>query len=338
MSGFNSYFIGLVKLLRNRFDFFFTVLFRNHYIETDNIDIMKKNLLVLLALCFFAFGCSEKYDLTPKGNNSDKNKDNGPIEMTENMLKVISFNIKFGSDDDKGDQGWPKRKPYIIKLLKDENPTIFGVQEAMKGQLDYMKKELSEYDSYGVGRGDGVSSSEHMTIFWKKDEVECGQHGTFWLTDKDVNTPNTGWDATIKRTATWAIMTHKPTNKKFFYMNTHLDHKGTTAQEQSILLIINKMAELNPNGYPAILTADFNLNPSSSYLAPLKKLMEDARMYAPRTDVEPTCHGWSGKTQVIDHIYSSKFKTLEFGVNRSNYGHNIAISDHYPVYAILEFK
>ncbi len=298
-----------------------------------------KNIITffsVLTLCVSALGCAPKYDLTPKPSDSD-NGDNSPVVMTEEMIKVISFNIKYGYDSETGVQGWPNRKASVIKLLKEENPTIFGVQEAMKGQLDYMKKELSEYESYGVGRGDGVSSSEHMTIFWKKDEVTLGQHGTFWLTEKDTNLPNTGWDATIKRTATWAILTHKATNKKFFYVNTHLDHKGTTAQEQSIILIINKIAEFNPGGYPTILTADFNLDPSSSYFTPLKRIMEDARVAAPNSDQGTTCHGWGGKTQVIDHIFFNKFKALEFDVIRE--GHGVSyVSDHYPVSAILEFK
>ncbi len=289
--------------------------------------------LLLVALCLSVFSCTPDYNLTPKPPKPGT--DLGPVEMTEEMIKVISFNIKYGYDSDTGTQGWPHRKESLIKLLKDQNPTVFGVQEALKGQLSYMKENLTEYDSYGVGRGDGVSSSEHMTIFWKKDEVTVGEHGTFWLSTTPA-TPSLGWDATIKRSATWAHFTHKATNERFFYINTHLDHKGTTAQEQSVLLIIQKIAELNPQGYPTIVTADFNLEPSSPYLAPLRQRMKDARVEAPRTDENTTCHGWGSKTQVIDHIFYSKFEAHEFDVIRNGYG--VAyVSDHYPVSAILEF-
>ncbi len=300
---------------------------------------MKKILFAffsIFALSIFTSSCVDKYNLTPNQNNSG-NKDNGPVEMTEEMLKVISFNIKTGSNTETGVQGWPYRKASVIKLLKAENPTVFGVQEAMKSQLDYMKAELTEYDSYGVGRGDGISSSEHMTIFWKKDEIELGQHGTFWLAEGAPTSPVIGWDAAIKRTVTWAIMTHKATGNKFLYMNTHLDHSGATARQQSVILIRNKIAELNSGGYPVVLTGDFNLDYNHEYLEPLKRVMYDARIYAPRTDQGTTCHGWSGKTQVIDHIFYNKFNALEFDVIREGHGID-TVSDHYPVSAILEFK
>lgn len=41
--------------------------------------------------------------------------------------------------------------------------------------------------------------------------------------------PSVGWDASTYRTATWALFTHYKSGRKFFYVNTHIDHVGQVA-------------------------------------------------------------------------------------------------------------
>ena len=54
------------------------------------------------------------------------------------------------------------------------------------------------------------------------------QLGNFWIAEPEkMNIPGSkGWDSDYPRVTTWAVMLDKVSGKRFFYMNTHLDHIG----------------------------------------------------------------------------------------------------------------
>lgn len=277
------------------------------------------------------------YDGSGDGNNDDNNPGEIiPDEVGTNCVKVISFNVRVGTGDNNTVNAWDIRKKAVPVLLTKENPTVFGVQEALKAQMDYMKENLPDYDAVGVGRDDGKEKGEYMSIFYKKDVVTLEEWGTFWLS-QTPDIPSKGWDATYYRTATWAIFTVKATGKKFFYMNTHLDHIAQLARKNSILLICDKIAQLNPEGYPAILTADFNSPTTDAIFDPLKLVMKDARATAPVTDNLGTFNGWGASNSVIDHIFYSGFGIESYRTIRDVYLGVQYVSDHYPISAMLEF-
>ncbi len=303
-------------------------------------------ILSVFALCLAAQGCSSDPDnsgfvVKPEGpgtgNGGGQTEEVKPDVVADNQLKVISFNVRTGNSDKGTANAWDQRKAAGPALLTKENPTVFGVQEALDFQIDYLKKNLPAYDCYGVGRDDGASKGEHMSIFYKKEDVTLEKSGTFWLS-QTPDKPSKGWDATYYRSATWAVFTHKGSGKKFFYMNTHLDHQAALARENSILLIINKIKEYNPEGYPAVLTADFNSETSDPIFGPLKLVMQDARVVSPKTDNAGTFNGWANRNTIIDHVFFSDFKPLEYKTIRDRYLGVQYVSDHYPISALLEFK
>ncbi len=61
-------------------------------------------------------------------------------------------------------------------------------------------------------------------------------------------------------------MEHVPSGKKFYYINTHLDHVGLTAQREGLKLIVERIGKINPEQYPMILTGDFNVTPGNPAL------------------------------------------------------------------------
>ena len=142
------------------------------------------------------------------------------------------------------------------------------------------------------------------------------------------------------RTATWALMKDKKTGKKYYFVNTHLDHKGAEAQKNGLALIVSKIKEMNPKGYPMVLTGDFNVKPDNPALTDLDKIMQSARNVALKTDHLQTFNGW-GKAKadlVIDYIYISGFaRCVEYQTVTKKYADRKYISDHYPIYATLIF-
>ena len=178
-----------------------------------------------------------------------------------------------------------------------------------------------------------------MSIFWNKKTISLLKSGTFWLSETPEK-PSKGWDSKHYRTATWALMKDKRTGKKFYFVNTHLDHRGVLAQKNGLALIVSRIDEINPKGYPMVLTGDFNVKPDNAALADLDKIMQSSRKVAKKTDNLNTFNGW-GKAkpdQVIDYIYVSGFSDcLEYQTITKPYADRKFISDHFPIFTTLKF-
>ena len=250
-------------------------------------------------------------------------------------LKVMSYNIRLGSAQD-GTNSWALRYTATGKMLEDQKPDVLGVQEALEYQVRYIE-EMCGYESVGVGRENGKKEGEHMSIFWNKKAVSMLKWGTFWLSETPEK-PSKGWDAECFRTATWALMKDKKTGKKFYFVNTHLDHKGTEAQKNGLKLIVDRIAEINPDGLPMVLTGDFNIEPKNPALKDLDARMQSARNIAEKTDDHATYNGWGKSSTMIDYIYVSGFSSCpEYQTVTKRYEDRKFISDHYPIFARLIF-
>lgn len=253
-------------------------------------------------------------------------------------IQVMSFNIRLGVAND-GENSWPNRCPATIAMLQDQKPDIFGLQEAFDFQIGYINENLPVYDNVGVGRDDGVREGETMAIFWNTEKIELLDWGTYWLSETP-EVPSRGWDAACIRTATWTKLRIKDCGKEFFYVNTHLDHVGPMAQKNGLALIVERIAEMNPNGIPMILTGDFNVTADNPCLEDLNRMMKSARVEAPHTDNSITYNAWGNEenSSVIDYIYYSGFKSCDnFKVVNQSYAGIPYVSDHYPVTVTLKF-
>lgn len=253
-------------------------------------------------------------------------------------LKVMSYNIRLGSADD-GTNSWMYRCGATLEMIHDQKPDVIGLQEAVDAQVRFLEEFVDDYNCVGVGREDGKKKGEQMAIFWNKKTVKVLKWGTFWLSETP-DKPSKGWDSKHYRTATWALMKDKRTGERFFFVNTHLDHKGAEARKNGLKLIVERIKEINPKGYPMVLTGDFNMKPAAPELKELDSLMLSARKAASKTDSHQTFNGW-GKAKadmVIDYIYYSGFAScLEYQTVTKKYSDRKYISDHYPIFARLIF-
>lgn len=255
---------------------------------------------------------------------------------TPDEITVISYNIRNGEAND-GTNSWQYRYPTSAMMIMDQKPDIFGVQEAYDYQVAYLKEYCEGYKCVGVGREDGKHDGEHMSIFYNSKTVKLLKWGTYWLSETP-DKPSLGWDAACRRTATWALMKDKKNGRKFYYVNTHLDHVGVLAQKNGLALIVDHIKAMNKEGYPMILTGDFNVEPSNPVLSDLDKMMTSARDAAVKTDKGGTYHGWGKESEVIDHIYYSGFSACTlFEIVKKSYLDIKFVSDHYPVRAVLIF-
>lgn len=255
---------------------------------------------------------------------------------SKETIKVMSYNIRLGVAND-GENSWENRKEATPAMLNDKDPLVFGVQEAYKFQVDYILEQCPRYASVGVGRTDGIESGEHMSIFYNQEKVELENWGTYWLSETP-DVPSKGWDAACFRTATWALLKIKETGREFFFVNTHLDHVGVEARMKGLALIVNNIADMNPDGIPMVLTGDFNVKADDPTLVELDKVMLSARVTAKDSDESTSFNGWGRSSQAIDYIYYSAFSGCDdFKVVNETYAEKPYISDHYPVIATLVF-
>lgn len=300
---------------------------------------------VTSALCLMlAAACASGGNQSNENKNDDSTPLPGQTQLQKypatGQLKVMSFNVRLSSGND-GTNSWDFRKEACVACIRDQRPTVLGFQEAVYATqwLFFKEKLAADYDGFGVGRDDGVQKGECMGILYRKDEVELIDGGTFWLS-ASPDKPSKGWDANNMRTATWGLFKLKATGKKFCYINTHLDHKGKTARAESMKLLMKKFAELNPEGLPQVLTADFNTTAGDAIFTEMKRTMGDAREDAPQghTDYNATYNGWGSSTSTIDHIFYSKSASVaEYHTVTESYGDAEYVSDHYPIYALIDF-
>ena len=204
---------------------------------------MKKKHIMLAVLVFgliMLFGCAEKVEQTP--------------------FRVMTFNVRLNTPND-GDNAWPNRKDIATSMVRFYDADIFGVQEALKDQMDDLTERLPDYGWYGVGRDDGKDAGEFMSVFYKKDRFEALKDSTFWLSETP-DSVSKGWDARCFRVVTVMEFKDKMTGKIFYLFNTHFDHMGQVARRESANLLLKSVKQI-AGDLPVIITGDFNSSPES---------------------------------------------------------------------------
>ena len=258
-------------------------------------------------------------------------------------IKIMSFNVRTKTTETDPANNWDNRKAACIALIKDQQPSIIGFQEAKYStQWVYLKEQLAaDYEGYGVNRDTGKESGtgETMGILYNKNVIEKIDGGTFWLSETP-DTPSKGFGANYSRNATWGIFKHKPSGVTFYYINTHLDHQVANAQIEGMKLI-SQHFEKYRGVYPLFLTGDLNIKANNVALDVIESYMYNAREAAPAssTDFNTTYNGYvKNKNSIIDHIYCNREQyVVRYHTINEDYGVNF-VSDHYPIYAIIKLK
>ena len=267
-------------------------------------------------------------------------------KTNENLLKVITFNIRYDNPRDSLN-AWPYRASMVISFLKNEKPDIFGMQEVLANQMEYLDSVMTDYSSVGVGRSDGSNEGEMNPVFYLKERFEMIRTKTFWLSETPEVAGSQAWGAGLPRIVTWMELADKNTHEHFFFFNTHFAHDSDSARIMSAELLLNKIDTIAA-GFPFIVTGDFNMDISSNGYGVLTgphesvPLFSDSYAISEKRHMGPayTFNGFSDKTSSgrIDLIFvRNGMRVLE---NRTfiKKEHGIYISDHWPVMAIVALK
>ena len=260
------------------------------------------------------------------------------LSMAQN-IRVISYNIRYNTPND-GINAWPNRSNDVSALLDFHQADIFGLQEALIGQIEDIHAQLPWMNWVGVGRDDGDKAGEFSPIFYNAGKYKALKNGGFWL-NKATDKPGLGWDAACNRVCTWIILKESKSKKPFLVLNTHFDHVGNKARSESAKLILQKIKELNVDNLPVILMGDFNLTPDREPILLITKELNDSRSATKKAPYGPVGTFNSFKFDApmkdrIDYVFvSDQVDVLCYGVLTDSKDQRYP-SDHQPVLVDLK--
>jgi endonuclease/exonuclease/phosphatase family metal-dependent hydrolase len=257
-------------------------------------------------------------------------------------LRVLSYNLRYITSEDKGDRAWTARRDQAAELIKNDAADIVGIQEGLPQMMDDLAQRLTGYAVIGVGREDGINQGEYAALLVRTERFRIQESGTFWLSDTPTVCNSCTWGNTVTRICTWAKLYDRETKRTFHFFNTHLDHASEMARQKGTELILARIAERKAMG-PVILTGDFNAAEDDPLHASIKSagfqdVWKALNSSVPATE-SGTFHRFTGATDQsrIDFIYATPdLKGLESVIVRSSNKGNYP-SDHFPVRATLEW-
>jgi len=258
-------------------------------------------------------------------------------------VNVMSFNIRYGAAND-GINKWDNRKEFVYETVKQESYDFIGVQEALHFQIQAINAELVDHNVFFRGRGWSPLTGEACGIFYSNAwEIIINESGTFWLSENPEIPASKSWDSSLPRIVTWAKFRNKTSNNFVYVYNTHFDHLGQKAREQSSKIIIKHISE-RPYDVPVILLGDFNASERSDAIKIIKTGISNGPVFFdpwnllnPDAKERGTFNSWENRKNgsKIDYIFVPEgTKVLDAQILRQTFnGRNS--SDHYPVTAKL---
>ena len=258
-----------------------------------------------------------------------------PAIAADTALRIMSFNIRLPAESD-GVDYWETRKPLAVRMLREQQPDVIGLQELVRAQADYLARELPQYAWFGRGR-EADGGGEHMGVFYRKDRLKVIESGDFWLSDTPDVAGSITWGHPHPRMVTWALFEQRSDGRRFYLFNTHLPYRDEdeAARLKGAQAIARHLATL-PDDVPVVLTGDFNTTPDSDAHAVLAGTLQDAWTTAPRVEgIDATFHGFTGKAdRRIDWIFvrGAQLESITSVTTRWN---NRYPSDHFPLVATL---
>ena len=222
-------------------------------------------------------------------------------------IRVGSYNIRTGGADKETPNAWKERKDDLVALLKKMDLDVFGLQEVMPAQAEFLREKLPEYDYVGEFRNEDRVSGEASPVCYRKDRFEALKSGTFWLSETPDVPGLKGWGAACPRVCSYLILRDKRTGAKFCFANTHTDHVSALAREKGMMLILERMKKFG-EGAPIVFTGDHNCRETDVPAIAVSGVLTNA-LYACETTPTGswrTFNGWEWRENEVSTVEALK--------------------------------
>ena len=259
----------------------------------------------------------------------------------DTTLRVMTFNIRYNNPGD-GAHAWPHRKERVASVIRFHQADFVGMQEALQGQIDDLEGLLPGYAWIGVGRDDGAAAGEFSPLFYRRARFELLEQATFWLSETPEVPGSQSWDAALPRIVTWGRFRDREAGTTFFVFNTHFDHRGQQAREESARLLAEKIRTIAGNT-PVLVTGDFNAEPTTPVFRTMVADLADARAQSALPPHGPDGTLWGFTVEVdeperrIDYIFVSPSVRVRRYAALTDHWNGHFPSDHIPILAEVAF-
>jgi endonuclease/exonuclease/phosphatase family metal-dependent hydrolase len=264
----------------------------------------------------------------------------------KDLVRVMTLNVRYDNPRD-SINAWPGRASQVCNYIMNEKPDILGMQEVLWRQFEVLDSALTDYTSSGVGRDDGARGGEMNPVFFRKERFDLVRTITFWLSDTPDVPGSKGWGASLPRIVTWMELVDKNSHEHFFFFNTHFAHDSDSARIMSSKILLKEVGRI-AEGFPFIITGDFNMMPNSKGYAILTgpdesvPLIKDSFAISEKKPSGPsyTFNGFSDREGRgrIDYVFvRNGMKVIDHKtIIKKEEG--IYLSDHWPVTALVQIK
>jgi endonuclease/exonuclease/phosphatase family metal-dependent hydrolase len=265
----------------------------------------------------------------------------GPVIAPD--LHVMTFNVRrrlrrtWPPAD-----SWHRRRPRLQSLLRDELPTLLGVQEALPDQADAISDALGDrYERIGRGRrADGAG--EGCPVFFDAGRLELMDWSQTALSDRPHEPGSRTWGNLIPRIVVRAVFRDRETRTRFAVFNTHLDPFSRRSRARGAAHV---RGLVQAAALPALVTGDLNDRPGTTALDELfaDDVLRDAWTSAERrlTSEWGTFGGYrrpragTGRIDWIAATAEVRVRGIGINTRRALGGWP---SDHLPVQAIVQLR
>jgi endonuclease/exonuclease/phosphatase family metal-dependent hydrolase len=263
-----------------------------------------------------------------------------PAEPKPDVLRTMSFNIRYGTAED-GPDHWNHRRSRVFRLLEEHPADLIGLQEALSFQIEELRRERPFLRSIGVGRDDGRNAGEFSAILYDERRLEPLRTDTFWFSDSPQVPGSRHWGNRVTRICTWAFFRDRESGRFFYVYNLHLDHESQPSREKSVELLLERVRNRGTDD-PVVIMGDFNVGETNPVIATLRGagFQDTFRILHPEATDVGTFNAFRDQFQPdkIDAIFvDHRWKTLSAEIVRSRYDGRWP-SDHAPVTATLRLE
>ena len=212
--------------------------------------------------------------------------------------------------------------------------------EGLPHQVAYLSKQLEEYTMIGEGR-DGENNGEYSAIYYKNKKLELINSETFWLSETSKK-PSIGWDAALNRIATVGVFKIINSDKKMVIYNSHFDHIGIQARENSVNVILNHIKENNFSKDGIVVMGDFNSLPTDAPIKLLSENLEDSfngSLVKKPAGTLGTFNAFDIHNKLlkrIDYIFTKNIEVVDFKHIHKKLPNGLWPSDHLPVFVTIK--
>jgi endonuclease/exonuclease/phosphatase family metal-dependent hydrolase len=252
-------------------------------------------------------------------------------------LRALTFNIRYGRAND-GPDRWELRAEKVLGTIRDRDPDLLGLQEALPFQAAYITGSLPTHEHYGPSRMGPDTQDEACTLLWRRERFEALERGTFWLSEMPGLVASRGWDAALPRVCSWVRLRDRTTGVRFVFANTHFDHRGAEARLESARLLAAHFASEER----VLLMGDLNAGEDSAPLRALQAggFVDTFRSLHPDAEGVGTFTGFreAPGQEKIDHVLlRGAVEVDRADIDRRRPGGRWP-SDHFPVGATVRWR